>query len=122
MKHYTQLEAWRIGIELVREIHVVTKKFPKEEQFELAKQLRRSSKSILANIAEGFGRYTYKDKAAKYTIARGECTETDAHLRIAIALQLITEVEATKALQLADNEGRLLSGLITASKRYHSQS
>ena len=50
--------------------------------------MRRAANSIAANIAEGFGRYTYADKANKYVIARGECTEVDTFLRIAVRLKL----------------------------------
>ena len=59
MKSYTDLEAWKVALDLVVEIYRITKKLPKEERYGLTSQLRRSSTSILANIAEGFGRFTY---------------------------------------------------------------
>ncbi len=117
MKSFTELEAWKVGMELVKEIYFLTKKLPKEELFGLTSQLRRCSTSILANIAEGFGRFTYPDKANKYTIARGECMETEAFLYIIINLQFVHEQETTKAMHLTSRAERLLSGLITACRK-----
>ena len=78
MDSYTDLDAWKVGMDLVDEVYEITKKFPPTETYGMTAQMRKSSASILANIAEGFGRYTYPDKANKYTIARGECSETEA--------------------------------------------
>ncbi|MEK7137685.1 MAG: four helix bundle protein [Patescibacteria group bacterium] len=117
MDSYTQLEAWKVGLDLVAEIHLLTKKFPREELYALTSQARRAATSILLNIAEGFGRYTYPDKAAKYTISRGECHEIEASLFIAIRLQYITSEESQKAFQLIEREQRLLSGLISSCRR-----
>lgn len=117
MSHFTDLTAWKVGLELVEEIYRLSKKFPKEEMFGLTSQIRRSSTSILANIAEGSGRFTFADKAARYTISRGECAETEAHLRIAIALHFLTSEEAQKGLSLIEREQKLLSGLITSCKQ-----
>ena len=116
MKTFTDLQAWQVGLELVKEIYRLTKKFPKEELYGLTSQMRRSSVSILANIAEGFGRFTYPDKANKYTIARGECSETEAFLLIAIALGFVSTAETQKAMERTQRVGRLVSGLITSCK------
>ena len=70
----------------------------------------------MANLAEGAGRFTYADKANKYTIARGECYETYAFICIAVELRFITQAEAEESLELATEVARILSGLITACK------
>jgi four helix bundle protein len=118
MDNFTNLAAWEVGLELVKEIYVLSKKLPKEEMFGLTSQVKRSSTSILANLAEGFGRFTFADKAARYTISRGECSETEAHVRIMIALQFVTYEESQKALLLIERERKLLSGLITACRQH----
>jgi four helix bundle protein len=118
MATFTDLKAWQTGLELVKEIYFLTKKFPRDEFFGLTTQIRRSCTSILANLAEGSGRYTYRDKAGKYTIARGECTETEALLLTAIGLKFINTTEATKALELVHQTGRLTSGLIRSCKNH----
>ena len=116
MDSYTQLDAWTVGLDLVVEIYALTKQFPKEELYGLTSQIRRAATGILLNVAEGFGRYTYADKANKYTIARGECNEVEACIFIAIRLKLISEMEAQQVLSLAMREKKLLSGLISSSK------
>lgn len=112
MDSYKDLKAWQTAMDLVEEIYLLTRTFPKEEMYGLTSQLRRASSSIVANIAEGFGRYTYADKAYKYVISRGECTEVEAFLLIAIRVKIITKENASHALDLSQETGRLLSGLI----------
>ena len=117
MDSYTDLDAWKVGMDLVDEVYEITKKCPPTETYGMTAQMRKSSASILANIAEGFGRYTYPDKANKYTIARGECSETEAFLHVAVRVKLVDAKRIEKALQLTDREGKLLSGLISACRK-----
>jgi len=118
MDSYKDLQAWKVGLSLVKEMYGLTKKLPKEELFGLVSQMRRCSVSVLANIAEGFGRFTFADKANKYTIARGECTEAEALILIILELSMVKAEETKSILSLIDREGKLLSGLI-ASCRQH---
>lgn len=117
MQSFTDLLAWQVAIELAKEIHRIIIFLPREERDVTGKQLRKATKSILANIAEGFGRHTYPDKAAKYTIARGENSEVKAFLLIMVALGFIREEQIFKAIQLSDRVGRLLSGLISSCRK-----
>ena len=112
MESLEDLEAWKVGMDLVEEVYLIVKQFPKNEEYELCKQLRRATTSIVANVAEGFSRYTSPDKASKFVISRGECSEVKALLLIAIRLDILKRNEAQKALNLCDQTGRLLSGLI----------
>lgn len=114
MKSYTDLEAWKKGMQLAKEVYELTKNFPQEEQFGLTSQMRKASTSILANLAEGFSRVTNADKAHKYTIARGECSETAALLHVSVALKIISMERAQKALELSQETGKTLTGLIRA--------
>lgn len=117
MQDFTDLQVWKTGMELVTEIYALTRKLPKEEIYGISSQLRRSSTSILANIAEGFGRFTFKDKAAKYTIARGECSEVEAFLLIIVAIGYVSEQDIRTARASVRHERKMLSGLIAACKR-----
>ena len=56
IRSYEDLEVFRIAFALSLDVHRTSLTFPRHEQFELAQQLRRSSKSICANIAEGYGK------------------------------------------------------------------
>ncbi len=116
MKTFTELDVWKVGLELTKEIYRLTKKFPREELYGMSSQMRRAVTSILANIAEGCGRYTFADKAAKFVISRGECSEVEAFLHIAISLNFLTLQETMKALDLVQRTGKLVSGLIAATK------
>ncbi|MBI3332097.1 four helix bundle protein, partial [Candidatus Peregrinibacteria bacterium] len=75
--------------------------------------VRKAANSVVANIAEGFGRSTSPDKSNKYTIARGECTEVHAFILIAVRLGFTTQEDAARAVLLSTEVGRMLSGLIS---------
>jgi four helix bundle protein len=99
-------------MELVKEVYLLTKRLPKEEQYALTSQLRRAAVSIMANLAEGFNRSSDADKAHKYTISRGECAEVEALLFITVELQYFSQTDVQHALELSQQAGRLLWGLI----------
>lgn len=71
LREFYQLDVWRKAMDLAVIIYEITKEFPREEMYGVTSQLRRSSVSVAANIAEGFGRQTYPDKKHKYIQARG---------------------------------------------------
>lgn len=116
MNSYVDLEAWKVGLDLVGEIYRLVQNFPATEIYGMTSQLKKSSTSVLANFAEGNGRFTYADKANKYVIARGECSETEAFLRIAVRLGFLEQSAIHNALQLIERERKLLSGLIQSAK------
>lgn len=70
IQSFTDLEAWKEGHKLVILIYKGTEKFPQKEIFALTSQMRRCAVSITSNIAEGFGRQSYKEKVQFYSIAR----------------------------------------------------
>lgn len=117
MKKFTDLEVWKVGIEILKGIYALSHKLPKEELFGITSQMRRASVSVLANTAEGFGRYTYADKANRFTIARGECNELEAYLYSIVALEFMTANDTEPMHQLIDQEEKLLSGLISSCRK-----
>lgn len=88
-KKFYQLDIWKEGFELVKEIFEVTRKYPKEEKYSLISQTRRSSNSVIANTAEAHGRYYFKDKIRVMYIVRGEIEETQSHLWVAYSQNYI---------------------------------
>ena len=80
---FEDLEVWQMSKEIVKQVYKLAKDFPKEESFGLVAQIKRAALSIPANIAEGFGRYHYLDKAKFYLNARGSLYEVKSHLLIA---------------------------------------
>ena len=71
MRNYQKLDAWKISMQLVKEIYLLTKFYPKEEFFALTSQTKRAAVSIPSNIAEGMGRQHKKDTIHFLHIARG---------------------------------------------------
>lgn len=59
--NYTDLDVWKYSRRLVKEVYILTKKFPKEEMYGLTNQVRRCSISVPSNIAEGIGRQSNKE-------------------------------------------------------------
>jgi len=81
MTSYRDLEIYKLGKALAVRIHKMTLTLPKFETFEEGSQIRRSSKSIVSSIVEGYGRSRYKAEFIKYlTYAHAECDETILHL------------------------------------------
>ena len=104
-RSFEQLVVWQRGHELVLSIYNVTKKFPREEIFSLTDQLRRAASSVTANIAEGFGKISTRDKLRFYNMAQGSLSETLNHLILARDLDYITEEES----RLLNDKARLVS-------------
>jgi len=77
LKGHRDLKVYQLSYKLAMEIFHLSKAFPKEEKFSLTDQIRRSSRSIAANIAEGFRKRQYpKMFVSKLADADGEATET----------------------------------------------
>jgi len=111
-KSFTELEVWKKGRALKNEIKTLTESFPPEEKFRLTDQLIRSSRSINASIAEGHGRYTFKDQLHFCIIARGSLSETYNHLIDALDCKYISDEQLYAFKIKIDDTERLLNGYI----------
>src|SRR3989338_7264449 len=80
---FTDLRVWQEGHKLVLMVYRETKHFPDEERFGLTSQVRRSAVSVTSNIAEGFGRFSYKEKLQFYHTSLGSLFELQNQLIIA---------------------------------------
>jgi four helix bundle protein len=109
---FRKLIAWKEAHMLALMIYKETQKFPDHEKFGLTSQLRRASSSVSANIAEGSGRSSVKDKAHFYIIARGSLVETDNFLELAHDLKYITDEVYADLLKQVNKVGYLLSKLL----------
>jgi four helix bundle protein len=87
MSNYKDLEIYQIAFELARKVHLASLKLPQFELYEQGSQIRRSSKSIKDQIAEGYGRKRYKPEFVKFlTYAQSSCDETISQLEMLIQL------------------------------------
>lgn len=109
---FTDLEAWKSARRLKLKMQGVIKIFPVEEKYRLSDQLIRSSRGIGAVIAEGHGRFTYKDQIHFCIIARGSLSETLNHLIDALDAGYITKEELSGYKTEIDETGKLLNGYI----------
>ena len=113
---YHKLDVFKKAYQLALELHRATLKFPKLEQYELAQQLRRSSKSIPANIAEGMGKQESKADVRHYIrLSIGSCDESRVWLEFARDLGYISKRMQHDYNKRYQEIGRMLQGII---KRY----
>lgn len=110
---FTELEVWKKGRILKNEIFELAKLFPGEEKFRLSDQIIRSSRGINATIAEGHGRFTYKDQLHFCIIARGSLSETYNHLIDALDAKYISNDQLSYYKLKIDEAERLLNGYIS---------
>lgn len=112
IKNFTDLFIWQKGHKLVLSIYKATEKFPKEERYGLSDQIKRASVSITSNVAEGFGRDKFNDKAHFYTIGLGSVYETQNQLIIARDLKYINESECSVLLNECTEISKMMLVLI----------
>lgn len=120
---YTQdfcgLLAYKVARELSQRIFEHTKKFPKEETYALIDQVRRSSRSIGANIAEAWAKRRYeKHFISKLSDADGEQQETQHWIETAVDCYYLTTNEANHLLTLCRRTGQLLGGMINKANQF----
>ena len=84
IRHFKELEVYQEAMSLVMRVTELTKSFPREERFALTDQIKRSSRSICANLAEGWRKRRYEAAfVSKLNDAETEAAETQVHLEIA---------------------------------------
>ena len=116
IQSYKDLEVWKMSIEFVKEIYLITKQFPKEEQFGLVQQLKRAAISIPCNIAEGKMRGHRKEYIQFLYISLGSCGEVSTQLFIALELNYIDENTYNQLSAKIDHISRMIRNLIKSLK------
>ena len=120
--NYEDIEIWKIANELVLQIHQLTiNDIPKFEMFETGSQIRRSIKSVKANIVEGYGRRQYKHDFIRFlVIAQASNDETIDHLKTLYLTKSLTDKEKYEQyLRRLDELGRKINRFISAVKKEH---
>jgi four helix bundle protein len=110
---FEDLECWKAAYMLKEYVRKkILPLLPAHEKYELHDQLRRSSRSAPANIAEGWGRFHYKDSIQYMFIARGSLAETLNHSIEARDCSYISEDILKEVRILQENAIKLLNGYI----------
>ena len=95
---FRDLEVWRNGVKLARDIYQLTGTFPNHELYALTSQLRRAAVSVSSNIAEGFVRNSTKDFVRFLYISLGSLAEIETQIEIALELNY-TDITKTEELK-----------------------
>ncbi len=119
MQGHKDLRVFQSAYRLAMEIFHLTKTFPKEEIYSLTDQIRRSSRSVAANIAEGFrkGQYT-KMFLNKLSDSDGEATETQVWLEFARDCGYMSTENCERLLNEYAELGRMLGSMMSQPEKF----
>ena len=110
-KRFEDILAWQKARQLAKEVYLISSEGEFARDFELRNQLRRSTLSIMANIAEGQGRQHTKEFLNFLSVARGSLMELETHLILCQRIGLL-ELESLDCLLILTAEiSRMMSGL-----------
>ena len=114
---FETLEVWKQARIFRVAIIDLCKKIPPEEKYRIVDQIKRSSRSVTANIAEGYGRFHYLDNIKFCRDARGSLNETFDHLTVAFDEKYINEETFIQQRQHFEKVLKLLNGYIAYLKK-----
>ena len=109
---FEDLEAWQKGRQLRKDLSQLARKLPSSEKFRLADQLLRASRSVTANIAEGYGRFHYQENIQFCRQARGSLFELLDHLSVARNEEYVSEEKLVEVKERIFEVIRMLNGYV----------
>lgn len=116
---FTELLAYKKSFSLAMEIFKISKSFPKEETFSLTDQIRRSSRSVSANIAEAYRKRRYvKHFISKLTDSDGENSETNVWLQYSLNCEYITLEKFSELNEHNKEIGKLINYMINNPNKF----
>src|SRR3989338_6833508 len=118
IRSYKDVIVWQKAFKLALNVYEVTKKFPKEEVYELTSQMRRCAISIPSNIAEGYARHRRLEYIQFLQIAFASGAELETQLLIAKELGLVGQKDFETVSSQLDEVMKMLNSLIGKLKRY----
>lgn len=112
VKSYRELIVWQRAMEVAVEVYSLVKQLPKEEQFALSSQMRRSAVSIPSNIAEGQARNATKEFVHFLGIANGSKSELETQLMLCTKIGYFSETEIQTTMASLEKVGKMLNALM----------
>lgn len=112
IRSFEDLECWKACSDFRKFIRIIIRKMPPEEKYEVVSQMKRASRSITNNIAEGYGRFHYKENAQFSRQSRGSLYELKDDLIIALDEEYITIEEYNEGIMKFEKCVLLLNGYI----------
>ena len=122
VRDFTDLVVWQAAREFRKKIYLVCRGFPKQETFELNSQMRRAAVSMTANLAEGYGRFSYQENMQFCRQSRGSVYEIRDHLTTALDAGYITPEQYKQFDLQAISVIKLINGYVRATKQRQLQS
>jgi len=111
IRHFRDLDVYRRAFKAAMEIFEITKTFPSEEKYSMVDQVRRASRSVCSNIAEGWRKRKYEPVFCnKMTDSMQEASETQCWLEFALACRYISK----EIFFRLDNEYENIIGMLTS--------
>lgn len=110
-KRFEDILAWQKARETTKLVYQVTNENPFSKDFGLRDQIRRASVSVMANIAEGFGRRSDKEFANFLNFAHGSAAECQSHLYVALDLEYLSQAVFEIMYASFDECSRMIIGL-----------
>ncbi len=119
LRGHKDLKVYQLAYKLAMEIFYESKLFPKEERYSLTDQIRRSSRSVAANIAEAFRKRQYSNMLAnKLSDADAEATETQVWLDFALDCEYISKKKQDELVKDYEEVGKMLGSMITNPEKF----
>jgi four helix bundle protein len=116
IRHFKDLTTWQVSHQLVLSVYRATSTLPGIEKYGLISQMNRSALSITSNIAEGFGRESYKEKVHFYVTARGSLHELENQIILAHDLRYLPGAAHECITESVTSAHKLLNALIKKTK------
>lgn len=110
-KRFEDIQAWQKARTATRQIYLATSVGRFAKDFGLRDQIQRASVSVMANIAEGFGRHSDREFANFLNIAHSSVSEVQSHLYVALDLNYVQKNTFTELYQLLDEVSRMTLAL-----------
>jgi four helix bundle protein len=119
LRGHRDLKVFQLAYALAMEIFHITKPFPRDEIYSLTNQIRRSSRSVAANLAEGFRKRRYPNMlVSKLTDCDGEATETQVWLDFALDCGYLSKSDHDRLTAGYEEVGRMLSGMMANPQKF----
>ena len=116
---YRELFAFQKAFQLALDIFEITKEFPRDEKYSLTDQIRRSSRSVCANIGEAYRKRTYpKHFFSKLSDSDAENTETQVWLDFAVKLGYISNHKYNALIESSEEVGKLINFMMNNPKKF----
>lgn len=116
---FRELLAYKKAFELSMDIYMLSKSFPKDEKYSLTDQIRRSSRSVCANIAEAYRKRRYVNHfISKLTDSDAENSETNVWLEFALRCQYITEEKYLELTAKTIETGKIINYMMNHPEKF----